>query len=80
MGYCTRINPAGTKTVRLTINKSHAIIWVMKREILSFKIEPMKHRAHRVLFDENSPFKPKVVQSKKGEYNRKQKHRNKNDY
>jgi len=47
----------------------------MKREILSFKIEPMKHRAHRVLFDENSPFKPKVVQSKI-QYRRKDKHRN----
>ena len=52
----------------------------MKREILSFKVEQPKHRAHWVLFDENTPFKPKVVQSKKGEYNRKQKHRNKNDY
>jgi hypothetical protein len=55
-------------------------MWVMKREILSFKIEPMKHRAHRVLFDEDTPFKPKVVKSKKSEYNRKQKHRNKNEY
>jgi hypothetical protein len=64
----------------LTINNSHDIIWVMKREILSFKIEQPKHRAHRVLFDENSPFKPKVVQSKKGEYVRKQKHRAKNEY
>jgi len=64
----------------LTINKSDAIIWVMKREILSFKIEPMKHRVHRVLFDDNTPFKPKVVKSKKGEYIRKQKHRNKNEY
>jgi hypothetical protein len=53
---------------------------IMKRQILSFKIEPMKHRAHRVLFDDNTPFKPKVVQSKKGEYVRKQKHRNKNEY
>ena len=52
----------------------------MKREILSFKLEPMKHRAHRVLFDDNTPFKPKVVQSKKGEYVRKQKHRNKDDF
>ena len=64
----------------LTLNKTHDIIWVMKREILSFKIEPMKHRAHRVLFDEDTPFKPKVVKSKKSEYNRKQKHRNKNEY
>jgi hypothetical protein len=46
----------------------------MKREILSFKIEQPKHRAHRVLFDDNTPFKPKVVRSKKGEYIRKPKH------
>jgi hypothetical protein len=45
----------------------------MKREILSFKIEQPKHRAHRVLFDENTPFKPKVVKSKTG-YQRKPKH------
>lgn len=52
----------------------------MKREIISFKIEPIKHRAHWVLFDENTPFKPKVVKSKKGEYNRKAKHRNKDEH
>lgn len=52
----------------------------MKREIISFRIEPMKHRAHRVLFDEDSPFKPKVVKSKKNEYKRKQKHRFKDEY
>jgi hypothetical protein len=46
----------------------------MKREILSFKLEPMKHRAHRVLFDDNTPFKPKVVKSEKGKYIRKPKH------
>ena len=46
----------------------------MKREILSFKLEPMKHRAHRVLFDDNTPFKPKVVKSKKGTYTRKSNH------
>lgn len=47
----------------------------MKREILSFKLEPMKHRAHRVLFDDNTPFKPKVVKSKV-QYRRKEKHPN----
>jgi stalled ribosome alternative rescue factor ArfA len=52
----------------------------MKREILSFKLEPMKHRAHLVLFDDDTPFKPKVVKSKKGEYNRRPKHKNKDDY
>jgi hypothetical protein len=51
----------------------------MKRETLSFKIERPKHRAHRVLFDENTPFKPKVVPGK-ATYNRKQKHRNKDEY
>jgi hypothetical protein len=48
----------------------------MKNKILSFKIEQPKHRAHRVLFCEDTPFKPKVVESKKGKYNRKPKHRN----
>jgi hypothetical protein len=50
----------------------------MKREIISFKIEKPKHRAHRVLFDEGTPFKPKVVKSKL-QYQRKPKHR-KADY
>jgi len=45
----------------------------MKREILSFKLEPIKHRVHRVLFDDNTPFKPKVVPGKKS-YSRKNKH------
>jgi hypothetical protein len=46
----------------------------MKRKILSFTIEQPKHRAHRVLFSSNTPFKPKIVQSKKGLYIRKSKH------
>ena len=33
-----------------------------------------KHREHYVLFCENTPFKPKVVASKKA-YTRKQKHK-----
>lgn len=45
----------------------------MKRETFSFKIEQPKHRAHRVLFDEDSPFKPKRVERKDG-YRRKDKH------
>lgn len=49
----------------------------MKREIISFKIDKPKHRAHRVLFDENTPFKPKVVKSKI-QYQRKPKHRKDN--
>jgi hypothetical protein len=47
----------------------------MKKQILSFIVEQPKHRAHRVLFQENTPFKPKVVQSKIA-YNRKPKHKN----
>ncbi len=38
----------------------------MKKEILSFTVKEPKHRAHRVLFQCNTPFKPKVVQSEKG--------------
>lgn len=53
---------------------------IMKKELLSFTVKEPKHRAHRVLFCENTPFKPKVVKSKKGEYNRRPKHRNKNEY
>jgi hypothetical protein len=46
----------------------------MKKEILSFTVKQPKHRAHKVLFCSNTPFTPKVVQSKKGVYTRKQKH------
>ena len=46
----------------------------MKRKTISFTIEQPKHRAHRVLFSDNTPFKPKVVQPKKGMYIRKSKH------
>ena len=45
----------------------------MKKEIISFVIPAQKHRAHRVLFDNNTPFKPKVVKSKQ-HYQRKPKH------
>jgi len=47
----------------------------MKKELLKFTVEQPKHRAHRVLFCENTPFKPKVVKSKKNEYRRNEKHR-----
>jgi hypothetical protein len=47
---------------------------LMKKEILSFTVKQPKHRAHKVLFCSNTPFTPKVVQSKKGVYTRKQKH------
>ena len=48
----------------------------MKKQILSFVIEKPKVRAHYALFCENTPFKPKVVDSK-DRYKRQQKHRNK---
>jgi hypothetical protein len=46
----------------------------MKKELLSFTVKEPKHRAHKVLFCSNTPFKPKVVQSEKGKYIRKPKH------
>lgn len=46
----------------------------MKRESLTFRIEPMKNRHHKMLFDEDLPFKPKVEKPKKGRYKRKNKH------
>ena len=52
---------------------------LMKKEILSFTVKQPKHRAHKVLFCCNTPFKPKVVQSKKGEYIRKPKHPNRTE-
>jgi len=39
---------------------------------------PRKTRAHFVLFAENTPFKSKVVKSKK-EYTRKQKHKGRDE-
>ena len=47
----------------------------MKKEILSFRIEPMKNRHHKMLFDDDLPFKHKVEKPKKGQYKRKPKHR-----
>ena len=51
----------------------------MKTQILSFTLEKPKHRAHRVLFQENTPFKPKVVK-RKDTYKRKPKHNKPLDY
>jgi len=45
----------------------------MKKQILSFTIEKPKHRVHRVLFQEDTPFKPKVVK-RKDTYKRRPKH------
>ena len=47
----------------------------MKKEILSFVVAKTKHRMHRVLFQTDTPFKPKVVKDKTL-YKRKSKHRN----
>lgn len=52
----------------------------MKKDILSFKIEPIKSRHHRALFDEDLPFKHRVEKPKKGQYQRRPKHRNQNEY
>lgn len=49
----------------------------MKREIITFRIEPMKNRHHKALFDEDLPFKHRVEKPKKGQYQRRDKHRNK---
>ena len=45
----------------------------MKKEIISFIVKEPKRRVHRVLFQNNTPFKPKVVDSKI-QYRRKDKH------
>ena len=52
----------------------------MKRNTITFRIEPMKHRAHKALFDDELPFKPKVERPKKGQHQRRQKHRYTDDY
>lgn len=48
----------------------------MNKQTIKFKIPAVKHRAHYVLFAENSPFKPKKVENKVG-YKRKPKFVNK---
>jgi stalled ribosome alternative rescue factor ArfA len=47
----------------------------MKKQILSFRIEPIKLRHHKALFDDELPFKHRVEKPKKGLYNRRSKHR-----
>lgn len=47
----------------------------MKKTTLQFKTAQPKHRAHRPLFEEDSPFKPKVVK-RKDLYKRKPKYKN----
>jgi hypothetical protein len=45
----------------------------MKREVLQFEVTRVKTRKHRVLFDNELPFKPKSEKSKMA-YQRKPKH------
>lgn len=47
----------------------------MKREILSFKLERPKTRVHKILFEQDTPFKPKKV-AVKNQYQRRPKHKN----
>jgi hypothetical protein len=44
----------------------------MKKEVIILEFKP-RTRAHRVLFERDSPFKPKVVESKL-RYKRREKH------
>ena len=48
------------------------------KTVISFRIPKIKTRAHKVLFDDDSPFKPKVVRAK-NTYKRREKHRTKFD-
>ena len=59
-------------------NKYHLLYnnGIMKKDIISFRIEPIKSRRHRALFDDELPFKHRVEKSKKGQYNRRPKHKN----
>ena len=47
---------------------------MMKKNTLHIQMPRKRTRAHVVLFCANTPFKPKVVESKKGQYIRKPKH------
>ena len=48
---------------------------MMKKNTIQFELPKRRTRAHFVLFAENSPFKQKVVESKRS-YRRAPKHRN----
>ena len=45
----------------------------MKREILTFTVQRPKVRAHRVLFQDDSPFVPRVERNRR-DYCRRAKH------
>ena len=53
----------------------------MKREMLTFKIEPMKRRNHVAedMLDRSGPYKPKRMKNLTG-HQRREKHRNRQDY
>jgi len=36
----------------------------MNKQVITFKLPRTKHRAHRVLFEEDTPFMPKKVERK----------------
>ena len=50
----------------------------MKTRTIRISIEQPKHRAHRVLFQEGTPFRMKVVRDKT-QYTRKTKHRGRDE-
>ena len=50
------------------------------KNVITFRIEKPKQRFHKALFDDELPFKHKVEKPKKGQYQRRPKHRNKNEY
>jgi hypothetical protein len=50
----------------------------MKNQSFTFKVARPKHREHRVLFDDELPFKYKVERRKDG-YQRRPKHRSSSD-
>jgi hypothetical protein len=53
----------------------------MKRDIMSFTVEPMKprNRVAEEMFDRSGPYKPKKVKSVV-QYQRREKHRNRQEY
>ncbi len=66
-------------TIRATLMVSQQFTMskeVNNRDKISFKIPKVKTRAHKALFDNDLPFQHKVVNPKKGQYNRRPKHRN----
>ena len=46
---------------------------------IQFKLAPIKPRRHRALFDQELPFRPRAEQPK-NQYQRRPKHRDRNDF